>query len=90
MKIASKKSNLLAWKSLSNKKFLKILYKMIKSLGLADSNFPSNIPFLRSGKGIVFIDTEIYHSWPCNALRLGPYLSSEMEVYWQKIVQENP
>lgn len=65
---------------------LKALYTVLKEGVLYDSVYINNNPFSTDGK-IAFIDTEEYDRKPVPFEKLLPHLSTEMQVYWKKLMQ---
>ncbi len=87
MHILNTKSNLKAFKKRISPQILEQLYTLIREEGLIDSVYPDNIPFTKSGK-IAFIDTE--HHYPGASIpyhQLTPFLSQDMQHYWQSLIE---
>lgn len=89
MNILSPKANLKAFKNKVTSQILQELYVILTEEGLIDSVYPDNIPFTKNGQ-IAFIDTEHHYfgrSIPYE--KLTPYLSKEMQEFWQNLTIRN-
>jgi len=84
MKLASKEESLNAWKNMT-KEDLDALYIIICSAG-GSSYREDNIPYTQDGT-FAFIDTEYPDRSP-DFKSILPYLSSEMQTYWRKLVRK--
>lgn len=62
-------------------------YQLLTSLGFNDCSKPENAPFSKDGR-IALIDTQTYYTWPIKYDRLLPYLSPDMQTYWQKLTTD--
>lgn len=90
MNILTADENLKAYKKKTNPRLLWELYTILTEVGLLDSVYPDNIPFTIGGQ-IAFIDTE-HHHHPKETIpyhKLTPYLSEEMEIYWQSLINRS-
>lgn len=84
MHLASRKESLYAWKHQITKEHLDELYQII-SYAKGSSYRPDNIPLTIHGT-FAFIDTEYpSHTPDYNSIKF--YLSPEMCLYWEKLVQ---
>lgn len=65
------------------------LYVILKEENLWDSIFNFNVPWCKDGK-LAFLDTEHHHSEnrTVNFSRMKHYFSKDMQVYWQKLIDE--
>ena len=89
MHILDRTANLKAFKKKMTPDILQELYTLLAEEGLIDSIYPGNIPFTKEGK-LAFIDTE--HHYPDRPVpydKLTPYLSSNMQAYWQSLTATN-
>ncbi len=85
MNIVSLRRSKEAWLTAMTPKHLDELYIII-SYGRGRSYRPDNIPYTRDGK-FAFIDTE-YPDEKANFATPKAYLSPEMAVYWQKLIDK--
>ncbi len=82
-------ANTSLWKShFVTPKLLDALFILIRDEGLSDSVFPFNIPFSKVDMRIAFIDTEHHHEGHNRYHHLTPFLSKEMQLYWQKLISQ--
>lgn len=84
-----KKQLLKAFKKKITPQILLDLAVILKEEGLIDSTHPDNIPFTTSGR-LAFIDTE--HHYPGREIpyeNLTPFLSRNMQKFWQSITNTN-
>ncbi len=87
MQILDSKENLKAFKNKMSSSMLKELYTILSEEGLIDSVYPDNIPFTKKGH-MAFIDTEHYHLAPVRYYKLTPFLSADMQKYWQSLTEK--
>lgn len=87
MEIFEKKENEALWtSSLVTEEKLLQLYTILENLGLHDCAKPDNAPFSRDGK-IAFIDTQTLYYWPVSYKKMTPFLSKELQPYWNQLVK---
>ena len=84
MHLVNSTQNLKSFKKKMTPQLLKELYTILSEEGLIDSVYPDNIPFTKRGQ-IAFIDTEHHHLAPIPYDKLTPFLSADMQDYWQSI-----
>lgn len=87
MDLLDSHKNLKAYQKKITPEILDHLYIVLTEEGLLDSVYPDNLPFTTTGE-MAFIDTEHYHKWPVPYERLTRYFSSEMQRYWQQLIQQ--
>lgn len=86
MEIYNDSENENLWRSnVVTKELLSSLYMILQNLALHDCAKPSNIPFSHDGR-IAFIDTLTWNEWSVKYKKLTPYLSPEMQKYWQQLI----
>lgn len=85
MNLVSKEENLHFWKEKITEDHLNELYTILKQApGMSARE--DNIVLTKRGK-LAFIDTEYYHKRP-EFRAITPYLSSEMQAYWEHLIKE--
>jgi hypothetical protein len=70
------------------KKRLKAFHILVDELGLYDSCWPDNVPFITDGRQ-AFIDLEHHHEWPIKKKRMKKFLNDEMRIYWQFLIDQS-
>lgn len=80
--------NKILWKSsLVTHARLNEFYILLNEVGLLDSVYSDNVPFVTGGK-IGFIDTEHFHEWPVPMPKITLFLNKKMGAYWMQLVNQ--
>lgn len=80
--------NKILWKSsFVNQARLNEFYILLNEVGLLDSVYPDNVPFVPTGK-IAFIDTEHFHEWPVPLEKIPSFLTKKMGAYWMQLMRQ--
>lgn len=89
MNILPRKQNYAKWQSHSlTKHKLDAIFILLTEGGFYDLPYAFNLPFSKDGK-IAIVDTEKFRGWPIPYYKLNQYLNSEMDAYWNLLIQQN-
>lgn len=76
------------WKSsLVTKERLNEFFILLNEVGLLDSVYSDNVPFVKGGK-IGFVDTEHFHEWPVPLQKIPLFLNKKMGAYWMQLINQ--
>lgn len=87
MQILKNGKNSKSWKNDMTPDRLDAFWTIVHGYGLSDSVYNFNVPFAKDGKQ-AFIDTEYYYRWPVPVDRTLRYLSTSMQKYWLKLIEQ--
>ena len=89
MEILERSENYAKWKGdFMNQTKLDAVFLLLKEEGLSDSVRAFNLPIAKDDK-IAVLDTEYHHRWPVRYDALAEYLSPEMQIYWQRLIDND-
>ena len=89
MEILEKAASYAKWKGdYMTPEKLEAIFHVLKEEGLSDSVRAFNLPIAKDDK-IAILDTEHHHKWPVRYAILAEYLSPEMQVYWQSLIDND-
>ena len=88
MNILSQGANEAKWRSsFITPEKLTAFFIILTETGLQDGIYPFNVPITKDKK-IAFIDTELCHHWTIPLVKLKRYISTEMGLFWQKLMDQ--